>query len=501
MARVEGQLFGEIIIDVLETGATSSVVTRSFVTMLQDEGHLVSIQNMSEPLTYKLAHDVLDSIGTAIGDTESEDFEITELCRLSPEWTLPHRPLCMRNTNFLIMEASMQDEELIIGLHELKNMRLDPVRIIDEVRENFCMTDFSDCGPTAAFETLKPSKMGLMMLLRHAKCDKLDNKYDSYSDEANEYDASDVDSLPSLCSDSDPDDMDQQEVDDLELQLMYGKIEDDDSIPQDETEVGDTDHDELKDALQALADDANIQGASIEFVTKIRELLITYPNAFRLRLGQDPPADVRPLKTELKPDVKTKRIPARKYAPPQAQFLAAKMADMERLGLVKKNLASRLASPPLILSKAGPEKFCFNLDLRYPNSQAEQVSWPMTNMEDELASLAESKHFATLDLMQGYWQLPPHEDSQECQYIITPDGFYTPTRVQHGTTNVKKYCRWGRRPHLLFPCVLLSYFPTSLAACRITLKMMRMVSRHSQGDVRHIDEQGLSVNHHEKTCI
>jgi hypothetical protein len=134
-------------------------------------------------------------------------------------------------------------------------------------------------------------------------------------------------------------------------------------------------------------------------------------------------------------DAKPKRIPARKYAPPQAQFLAAKMADMERLGLVKKNLASKWASPPLILPKAGPEKFRFTLDLRYPNSQAEQVSWPMPNMEDELASLAGSKYFATLDLMQGYWQLSLHEDSQECQSIITPDGVYTPTRAQHGTTN------------------------------------------------------------------
>jgi hypothetical protein len=119
----------------------------------------------------------------------------------------------MRNTNFLIMEASMQDEELIIGLLELKKMGLDPVRIIDEVRENFHMTDVSDCGPTAAFEN--PSKMGRKMFLHHAKSDKSDNKYDSYSDEENEYDASDDDSLPSLCSDSDPDDMDQQEVDDL----------------------------------------------------------------------------------------------------------------------------------------------------------------------------------------------------------------------------------------------------------------------------------------------
>jgi hypothetical protein len=46
------------------------------------------------------------------------------------------------------------------------------------------------------------------------------------------------------------------------------------------------------------------------------------------------------------------------------------MAEMESLGLVKKNVASRWASPPLILQKAGPEKFRFTLDLRYPNSQA-----------------------------------------------------------------------------------------------------------------------------------
>jgi hypothetical protein len=83
----------------------------------------------------------------------------------------------MRNTNFLIMEASMQDEEVIIGLPELKKMGLDPVRVRDDVRENFHMTDFSGCGPTAAF--VKPSKMGCMMLLRHSKSDKSDNKYDS----------------------------------------------------------------------------------------------------------------------------------------------------------------------------------------------------------------------------------------------------------------------------------------------------------------------------------
>jgi hypothetical protein len=44
MDRVEGKLDEKTIIGVLDTGATSSAVTRSFVIMLQEEGHLVSIQ-------------------------------------------------------------------------------------------------------------------------------------------------------------------------------------------------------------------------------------------------------------------------------------------------------------------------------------------------------------------------------------------------------------------------------------------------------------------------
>jgi hypothetical protein len=50
---------------------------------------------------------------------------------------------------------------------------------------------------------------------------------------------------------------------------MYGKIEDDDPIPQDEMEVGDTDLDEPNDAIQALAVDAKIKKASIEFVKEL----------------------------------------------------------------------------------------------------------------------------------------------------------------------------------------------------------------------------------------
>jgi hydrogenase-4 membrane subunit HyfE len=46
MARVEGNFVEITIIGELETGGTSSAVARSFVTMLQEERHIVSNQKI-----------------------------------------------------------------------------------------------------------------------------------------------------------------------------------------------------------------------------------------------------------------------------------------------------------------------------------------------------------------------------------------------------------------------------------------------------------------------
>jgi hypothetical protein len=57
----------------------------------------------------------------------------------------------------------------------------------------------------------------------------------------------------------------------------------------------------------------------------------------------------------------------------------------------------------------------------------------MPNLQDQLHDLHGSEVFATLEFCHGYWQIPLHKDSQDCQSFITPDGVYTPTRVVHGT--------------------------------------------------------------------
>jgi hypothetical protein len=75
---------------------------------------------------------------------------------------------------------------------------------------------------------------------------------------------------------------------------------------------------------------------------------------FRLKLGADPPANVKPLFIKLRDGAEPVRMSARKYAPPQLKFVRDKIRELYELGLVYKNTGAEWASPPLILTKEGP---------------------------------------------------------------------------------------------------------------------------------------------------
>lgn len=47
--------------------------------------------------------------------------------------------------------------------------------------------------------------------------------------------------------------------------------------------------------------------------------------------------------------------------------------------------------------------------------------------------------YGSLDMLQGYWQMPLAQDSQEFFTIAGPGGLYTPTRVPQGVLNATSY--------------------------------------------------------------
>ena len=63
----------------------------------------------------------------------------------------------------------------------------------------------------------------------------------------------------------------------------------------------------------------------------------------------------------------------------------------------------------------------------------------MPGLEAELGRLRGAGAFATLDLLQGYWQCPLAAEAQEIFTIATPQGLFTPTRVPQGVLNATAY--------------------------------------------------------------
>jgi hypothetical protein len=125
--------------------------------------------------------------------------------------------------------------------------------------------------------------------------------------------------------------------------------------------------------------------------------------------------------------------------PAAAEIMSANIRELEELGLAYKNTGAEWASPPLILPRPGPDQYRMTVDLNVPNASTEPNTQPVPNLQDELHDLHGSEVFATLDFCQGYWQIPLHKDSQDCQSFITPDGVHTPTSVLHGTRNATQH--------------------------------------------------------------
>jgi hypothetical protein len=144
-------------------------------------------------------------------------------------------------------------------------------------------------------------------------------------------------------------------------------------------------------------------------VQSFRQLVTECKDVFRLKLGADPPANVKHLVIKLRDGAEPVLMSARKYAPPQLKFMRDKTHELEKLGLVYKNTGAEWASPPLILPTPGPDQYRMTVDLRVPNASTKPTAWPIPNLQNEMHDLHGSEVFATLDFCQGYWQIPLHK--------------------------------------------------------------------------------------------
>jgi hypothetical protein len=113
-----------------------------------------------------------------------------------------------------------------------------------------------------------------------------------------------------------------------EQALFYGDIPDYDPIDYHDVDVGQGIPEELADDIEGFLTSAEQADMSRDGVQSLRQLVTECKEVLRLKLGADPPANVKPFVIKLRDGAEPVRMSARKYAPPQLKFMRDKIREL-----------------------------------------------------------------------------------------------------------------------------------------------------------------------------
>ena len=131
---------------------------------------------------------------------------------------------------------------------------------------------------------------------------------------------------------------------------------------------------------------------------------------------------------------------------PRKPPLAAREAEDEILdemlnsGVIEPS-NSEWASPVcLVKKKDGSFRFC--IDYRRVNAVSKKDAYPIPDIQDALDHLKGARHFATLDLIAGYWQISMTQRAKERSAFCTRRGLFQFTRMPFGLSGAPgSFCR------------------------------------------------------------
>lgn len=200
-------------------------------------------------------------------------------------------------------------------------------------------------------------------------------------------------------------------------------------------DLGPEDPNEKREVLKNKIDEARVQGMSFKGLEQLKKLLTEFGDVIKTKMDEGEPADIPPMRVNLKPNAIPVRSKQRRYPPRKKEFLKRYVNPLLRLGFVKNSSAPAWVSAPLIVPKRPPAMYRMTVDYLPVNSATVQTFWPMANIEAELADFKGSTAFASFDFCSGYWKAPLHPDSQPLFSLMTPNGIVMPTQTTQGGTN------------------------------------------------------------------
>jgi hypothetical protein len=361
-----------------DTGSAYSAIPGSAVEDARKRGFPLKVEVLLEPIMLNMA---------IRGESDKQTCSATEMLMLAVTITTPPGPLCMRVFQQIIVEEDM--DHPLIGRPVIDEMGFVAIRHLDSVRDNIHLHDFSHIGE----ELLDMGKQHLgalsKLLLMPADITEFIEDLLDVLTLAKNMNLNRREQAKPRALAEDQCELQRSEDDDgdhgvlqpnvkfasfKEQALFYGDIPDDDPIDYHDVDVGKGIPEELADAIEGLLTSAEKGGMFLDGAQSLRQLVTECKDVFRLKLGADPPTNVKPLVIKIRDGTEPVRMSARKYAPPQLKFTRDKIREIKELGLVYKNSGAEWASPPLILPKPGLDHYRMTVDLRVPNASTKPTA-------------------------------------------------------------------------------------------------------------------------------
>ncbi|CAH2226641.1 jg24697 [Pararge aegeria aegeria] len=131
----------------------------------------------------------------------------------------------------------------------------------------------------------------------------------------------------------------------------------------------------------------------------------------------------------------TKIVSRRPYrmAPVERQKLKQIINDLVLNGIVRESTSDYASPVILVKKKNGEDRMC--TDYRELNKNTIPIKFPLPIISDQIDRLSDATYFISLDMAQGFYQIPIKEDSVPKTAFITPDGLYEYVRMPFGLMN------------------------------------------------------------------
>ena len=192
-------------------------------------------------------------------------------------------------------------------------------------------------------------------------------------------------------------------------------------------------------ALETAVVDAGDHGLPPECGKVLRDIVFrTHSEVYSRAMLGDPPAHVEPMMVRLQPGARAVQAKPRASPPAKTAWLHEHMANLETAGTVLRKPQAIYASVLMVIPK-GSNSYRMITDYRAVNDSIEPAVMPMPNLEDKTSLFAGATAWCTLDMLQGYWQVPLSEGAQEMFTMVTPEGLFTTRRVPSGALNAIGY--------------------------------------------------------------